>query len=71
MINKIRNDIDNKKGIILRFRHNGSRNQVEEFKGIILETYNNIFIIKTIDEIGEIKSFSYSDVLINNLEIIS
>ena len=69
MINKIREDLTNKKGEILRFRHNGSRNQIEEFKGIIVGIYNYIFTIKTIDEKEEIKSFTYSDVLIGNLEI--
>ena len=69
MINKIKEDIINKKGKVLKFRHNGSRNQVEEFKGIIIETYNSVFTIKTIDEKEEIKSFTYSDVLIDNLEI--
>lgn len=69
MINKIREDIVSKKGKILQFRHNGPRNQIEEFKGVIVETYNYIFTIKTVDLKEEIKSFSYSDILINNLEI--
>ena len=69
MINKIKEDVINKKGKVLKFRHNGTRNQIEEFKGIIMETYNSIFIIKTIDERESVKSFSYSDILINNLEI--
>ena len=69
MINKIKEDLNNKKGHVLKFRHNGSRNQIEEFKGIIVETYNSIFTIKTIDKNEEIKSFTYSDVLIDNLEI--
>ena len=69
MINKIKEDIISKKGQILKFRHNGARNQIEEFKGTIIETYNYIFTIKTIDEKEEIKSFTYSDILINNLEI--
>ena len=69
MINKIKSDIENQKGKVLRFRHNGARNQIEEFKGIIVGTYNYIFTIKTIDEKEEIKSFTYSDVLIDNLEI--
>ncbi len=69
MINKIREDLINKKGQLLKFRHNGSRNQIEEFKGIIVETYNSVFTIKTIDKNEEIKSFTYSDVLIDNLEI--
>ena len=71
MINKIKEDINNKKGKVLKFRHNGTRNQVEEFKGIIVDTYNYIFTIKTVDEKEEIKSFSYSDILIDNLEIFS
>ena len=43
------------------------RNQIEEFDGIIVDTYNYIFTIQTINEV---KSFTYSDVLIENLEII-
>ena len=69
MINKIKNDLESKKDKILKFRHNGARNQIEEFCGIITNTYNYIFTIKIIDK-DEIKSFSYSDILINNLEIL-
>ena len=69
MINKIKEDVSSKKGKVLKFRHNGARNQIEEFEGVIVETYNYIFTIKTIDEKEEIKSFTYSDVLIDNLEI--
>ena len=69
MINKIKEDIINKKGKILKFRHNGTRNQIEEFKGIIMETYNYVFTIKTVDEKESIKSFTYSDILVDNLEI--
>ena len=67
MINKIKEEIINKKGEKLHFRFNGARNQIEEFDGIIIETYNAVFTIKTIEE--KIKSFTYSDVLIENLEI--
>ena len=69
MINKIKEDIINKKGQVLKFRHNGSRNQIEEFEGIITETYNYVFTIKIANKKEEIKSFSYTDLLINNLEI--
>ena len=68
MIFKIRDDIINNKNINHKFRFNGSRNQIDEFEGIINETYNYIFTIKT--NKNEIKSFSYNDVLIGNLEII-
>ena len=36
---------------------------------MIIETYNYIFTIKTISDREELKSFTYSDVLIDNLEI--
>ena len=67
MINKIKDDLTNRKGQLLKFRYNGSRNQIEEFEGIIDGLYNYIFTIKTID--NKTKSFTYSDVLINHLEI--
>ena len=69
MINKIRDDIINKKGEKLHFKFNGSRNQIEEFDGVIDNTYNFIFTIKILNDKEQIKSFTYSDVLINNLEI--
>lgn len=50
------------------FRFNGNRNQSEEFFGKIIAVYPSIFIIELDNKI--IKSFSYSDLLINNLEII-
>ena len=69
MINKIKSDIESKKGKVLKFKHNGARNQIEEFEGIIVGVYNYVFTIKTTGEKETIKSFSYSDILINNLEI--
>ena len=69
MINKVKENISNKKGINLKFRFNGARNQIEEFQGIINGIYNYIFTIETTNK--ELKSFSYSDILIGNLEIIN
>lgn len=66
-IKKIREKIENLKNKKIRFKINGSRNQIEEFEGVITEIYNYIFIVET-ETIK--KSFSYTDVLINNLEII-
>lgn len=68
MISKIRNDVIKKMGINIKFRFNGTRNQIEEFNGEINGVYNYIFTIKTSNK--EIKSFSYSDILIGNLEFI-
>lgn len=55
-------------GKSLSFRINGSRNQIEEFEGVIVETYNRVFLVKEVNT-RSIKSFSYNDVLIKNLVI--
>ncbi len=66
-IQKIKNQIEGLKNQKLHFKINGSRNQIEEFDGVITESYNYVFVIET--ETAK-KSFSYSDVLINNIEIL-
>ena len=43
------------------------KNKKEEYSGIISETYNYIFIMKT--DSDEVKSFSYRDVLTNTIEL--
>ncbi len=68
MISKIKDNLESKKGKNLHFKFNGARNQIEEFNGSIKDMYNFIFTIKTDD--NKIKSFTYSDILIENLEII-
>lgn len=69
MLDNIKNKILENVGIRHKFKYNGSRNQIEEFYGFVNNCYNAIFTIKLDD--GSIKSFSYSDVLINCLEIIN
>ena len=69
MIDKVKSIIIKNVGLKHKFKFNGSRNQVEEFYGFVNNCYNAIFTIKLDD--GSIKSFSYSDVLINCLEIIN
>ena len=68
MSSKIKDNLESKKGKNLHFKFNGARNQKEEFNGSIEDMYNFIFTIKTDD--NKIKSFTYSDILIENLEII-
>ena len=70
MIGKIKNEINDYVGKPLQFRFNGARNQIEEFEGVIENTYNFIFTIKTLDESKRLKSFTYSDILTLNLEIL-
>ena len=69
-IEKVRDKVNSYKGKNLRFRFNESRNQIEEFKGTIIHTYDAVFIIRLIDT-QTIKSFSYSDMLIKKLVVLS
>lgn len=66
-IDIIKNKINNRLGNSVRVIYNGSRNKREEYLGIITETYNYIFIVKM--EGNEKKSFNYSDVLTNTIEV--
>ena len=70
MIAKIRGELEQEKGKTLHFRFNGARNQIEEFEGCIENTYNFIFTIKTKGETSRIKSFTYSDILTQSVEIL-
>lgn len=66
MIGKIRENILELRGKKIKFRYNGSRNQIEEFEGVITNCYSYVFVI----DLGYInKSFSYSDILIGNLDV--
>lgn len=66
MIELVRNRVVKYVGKDIMFRYNGSRNQIDEFSGRIVNCYKYVFIIDT----GSfVRSFSYSDVLIGTLEI--
>mgnify|MGYP005790150295 CR=1 FL=1 len=68
-IEKIKNDLEQNKGKLLNFKFNGSRNQTEVFKGTIENTYNYVFLIRVDDDNAKIRSFSYTDILTESLEI--
>lgn len=67
ILDNIKKKIEMNKGLLKRFVFHGTRNQNEEFEGTIIKMYNSLFLVKTID--GQIRSYSYADVLISNLEI--
>lgn len=68
-IDKIREYIKSNKGNTFAFKFKGARNQVDEFIGKIIESYNSIFTVKDSNKKGRIKSYSYNDILISNLEM--
>lgn len=65
-IEKIKKDIDSRKGVPMKFRFNGSRGQIDEFQGVITDTFNGIFLVKSVED-NRVKSYSYTDILIENL----
>ena len=68
MIDNIKKVVEKNQGIKCSFRFQGSRNQVDEFHGVIVDLYPAIFTIET--ENNKIKTFSYSDILTQSLEIL-
>ncbi len=67
-ISMVKKYVSDNKGVEHSFRFKGSRNQTEEFEGTITGVYPAIFVITLND--SKIRSFSYSDLLIDNLEIL-
>ncbi len=64
---EIKDNLNSKVGDDVKIVCNGSRNRVDEYRGKITEIYNYIFIVKL--ESDEVKSFCYSDVLTNTIQL--
>ena len=67
-INRIKDIVRENFNKNLLFKYNGTRNHMDIFEGKITEIYPAIFIITLSN--NKIRSFTYSDLLVNNLEII-
>lgn len=67
-LDKVKEVVFENKGLVKSFVFKGARNQIDEFNGVITDMYPAIFTI-TLDD-NKVKSFSYSDILIENLKII-
>ena len=68
MLDKVKDFVSSNVNVLCKFKLNGSRNQIEEFDGMIVNVYNSIFLVKSNND-NLVRSFSYADVLIGNLEI--
>ena len=66
-INNIKNYLKTKIGSSIVVIYYGSRNRKEIYRGVLCKLYGNIFTIKLIT--GEIKSFSYIDILTKIIQI--
>ena len=63
MIGEIKKKIESLKGKKIKVWVDVGRNKSETYEGFVLDTYKNIWTFKTETDI---KSFSYSDILINS-----
>lgn len=67
-IEKIKDELTQNKGKKKHFLFKGNRGQIDEYDGIILNTYQGIFTVKSSSD-NRLKSYSYSDILIENLVV--
>ena len=66
-IKTIRNYLKTKIGFNIAIIYYGSSNRKEIYKGVLYKLYGNIFTIRLYN--GDIKSFSYIDVLTKTIQI--
>jgi len=66
-VKHIKNYFKTKIGANIIVVYYGSRNRKEIYRGVLYKLYGNIFIIKLYN--GEIKSFSYTDILTKTVQI--
>ena len=68
MLIDIKEKINKLKGKKIKIQVDVGRNKNEVYEGIVLDTYKNIWTIKTPTDI---KSFGYNDILIKNVIVDS
>lgn len=66
-IKYIKNYLKTKIGSNVVIVYYGSRNKKERYKGILFKLYENVFTIKLFN--GEIRCFSYTDILTKTIQI--
>lgn len=69
MIEKIKENMEGHIGEEVKIVFNGGRNRIEEYKAVITQMYNFVFVVKLNNEVNELKSFTYSDILTQTIEI--
>lgn len=69
MIEKIKEDIKDHIGEEVKIIFNSGRNRIEEYNAVISQMYDFIFVVRLKNEVNELKSFTYSDILTQTVEI--
>lgn len=68
MLSDIKHRIETLKGKKIKVFVDVGRNKSEIYEGVVLNTYKNIWTLKTTTDV---KSFGYCDILINSVVISS
>lgn len=69
-IDIIKEDLNTHIGDKALIKYNMGRNKIESYDVIIKELYNRIFIVEVIhNNIRELKSFSYSDIINKTIKV--
>lgn len=66
-VKNLRQYLSTKIGMYIVVIYYGSRNKIEKYDGFLYRVYNNVFSIKT--NTGDVKSFSYGDILTKTIRI--
>ena len=66
-IKRIRDYLRSKVGSNIVIIYRGSRNRKEKYYGILAKVYDNIFTIRCVN--GEVRCFSYIDILTKTVQI--
>ena len=68
-ISKVKDLLSEHLGECATITYNLGRNKTDEYKAIIKELYDNVFLVELNNDNKEIKSFTYSDVITKNIKI--
>lgn len=69
MIEKIKENMGEHIGEEVKIVFYGGRNKIEQYNAIITQMYNFVFVVQLKNEVNEVKSFTYSDILTQTVEI--
>ena len=72
VLRTIKQELDTYVGERVRVRSNRGRNRLVEQKGVLENTYVNIFVVKVHMKANDVRrvSYSYSDLLTENIELV-
>ena len=69
-VDMVKKELTNHIGDTVSIKYSLGRNKYEEYEAVIKKLYNHVFLVQLSDEnVNEIKSFSYSDIITKTIKI--